>query len=63
MEDRPKRRLEFYIAKDQFSSLRELEKKTGSSIAGLIREAIDEFLAKRSAAKGAKQNDDARRNG
>jgi len=50
MKDRPKRRLEFWIAQDQHASLLTLEEKTGAPIAAQLRIAIDEYLAKRKAA-------------
>jgi hypothetical protein len=47
MRDRPKRRLEFWIARDQYESLLGLEEKIGAPIAAQIRIAIDEYLGKR----------------
>ena len=64
MRDRPKRRLEFWIAKDQHLSLQVLEEKTGAPIAAQIRIAIDEYLDKRKATekrKGRVHGDDKSR--
>ena len=67
VKERPKRRLEFWIAKDQHHSLQALEERTGASIAAQIRIAIDEYLEKRESAarrKGRVYGDHSRsRNG
>jgi hypothetical protein len=55
VKERPKRRLEFWIAKDQHRSLQALEEKTGASIAAQIRIAIDEYLEKRKSAEKRKE--------
>ncbi len=44
MKKRPKRRLEFWIARDQYESLLARYECFGVPIAEQIRRAIDEFL-------------------
>ena len=63
MKDRPKRRLEFWIAQDQHLSLQGLEEKTGAPIAAQIRIAIDEYLEKRKAAykERGRRNEDTKK--
>lgn len=51
-----KRRMEFYIGKDQHDALLALANKTGDSIAELIRKSIDKFLQERRNSK--EQEDD-----
>lgn len=40
-------RVNFHLTKIQIKKLRELSKKTGLSVAELIRRAIDKFLKKK----------------
>jgi hypothetical protein len=44
---RPKRRLEFWVGKDQAEARSKLAEKTGAPVAAQIRIAIDEYLKKR----------------
>lgn len=44
MKDRPKRRMEFWIAQDQWESLLARHERLGVPIAEQIRRAIDEYL-------------------
>jgi len=46
MKKRPKRRLEFWIGKDQHLALQVLAEKTGAPVAAQIRIAIDQYLRK-----------------
>lgn len=55
MKDRPKRRLEFWIAKDQHDSLLALAEKSGAPVAAQIRIAIDEYVEKRALRFGKKE--------
>lgn len=47
MEKRPKRRMEFWIATDQFRAMQRIAERTGAPIAAQIRIAIDTYLRKR----------------
>jgi hypothetical protein len=46
MKKRPKRRLEFWIARDQYESLLARHEVFGVPIAEQLRRAVDEFLEK-----------------
>jgi len=59
MKNRPKRRLEFWIAQDQYESLLARYERLGVPIAEQIRRAIDESLEKQgklSSVKGRKDD-------
>lgn len=60
MKPRPKRRLEFWIARDQHDSLLELAEKTGAPVAAQIRIAVDEYLDKRGIASKRKGRSDGK---
>lgn len=62
MKKRPKRRLEFWIAQDQWESLLARHERLGIPIAEQIRRAIDEYLTahgKVPSLKGRKDAEDS----
>jgi hypothetical protein len=40
----PMQRINFHLTKEQIAQLRRLSKRTGLTVAELIRRAVDEFL-------------------